>query len=65
MTPPLGEASLLRLEQNHPNPFHSATEIAFELAAPMTTRITIYDAPGRTVRTLVDGMFGAGRHDVH
>ena len=65
MTPPPGEvATLMRLEQNHPNPFHSATEIAFELAEPMATRITIYDVTGRAVRTLIEGMVGAGWHDV-
>jgi hypothetical protein len=65
MTPPPGEAAtLMRLEQNHPNPFHSATEIAFELATPMPARITIYDVTGRAVRTLIEGMVGVGRHDV-
>jgi hypothetical protein len=65
LTPPPGEvATFMRLEQNHPNPFHSATEIAFELVVPKATRITIYDVTGRAVRTLVEGMVGAGRHDV-
>lgn len=59
-----GSAALLRLEQNQPNPFNPATAIAFELAAPMRARLTIYDVTGRVVQTLVDGMLAGGRHEV-
>ncbi len=52
------------LEQNQPNPFKGTTTIAFELARPASTRLTIYDVAGRAVRTLVDGERLAGRHEV-
>jgi FlgD Ig-like domain len=60
----LGRASLIRLEQNRPNPFNPATSIAFELAEPAHARLTIYDVTGRAVRTLLDEMAVGGRHEI-
>ena len=57
-------AGMLELEQNQPNPFNPSTTIAFTLASPMRARLTIYDATGRALRTLTDGMVGSGRHEV-
>jgi hypothetical protein len=49
---------------NHPNPFNPRTTVAFELAAPATVKLDVYDLSGRHVRTLVDGRtMPAGRHD--
>jgi hypothetical protein len=50
------------LHQNRPNPFNPSTSIAFELpeAAPMI--LCIYDASGRTVRTLAQGNLERGLH---
>ena len=48
----------------HPNPFNPATVISYELAAPATVRLAIYDLRGRLVRTLTDGQsLAAGRHE--
>jgi hypothetical protein len=58
----LPPARLLRLSRAVPNPFNPTTRFEVELAAPAATRIAIYDARGRTVRTLHDGRLGAGRH---
>ncbi len=52
------------LGQNRPNPFNPVTRIHFELAAEADTRIVVFDAGGRLVRTLVEGNYPAGRHEV-
>ena len=41
------------LIQNYPNPFNATTTIEFQLAAPATVELDIYDAIGQKVRTLV------------
>ncbi|HUF10391.1 MAG TPA: T9SS type A sorting domain-containing protein [Rhodothermales bacterium] len=52
------------LHQNYPNPFNPATTIPFELAHPMPVELTVYDALGRRVAVLVDGMLQSGAHTV-
>jgi hypothetical protein len=47
-----------------PNPFNPATEISFEMAASGHARLSVYDASGRLIRTLLDGQRDAGRHNV-
>ena len=42
------------VEQNEPNPFNPATEIAFRLTKPETVRLSIFDMIGREVTVLVD-----------
>ena len=46
-------ASVLR--QNYPNPFNPATTIAFDLAEGRTVTLSIHDASGRLIRTLLNG----------
>ncbi len=52
------------LEQNYPNPFNPVTTIAFTLATSSPVRLVVYDLLGHEVRTLVDGVRAAGRHEV-
>jgi len=52
------------LHQNAPNPFNPATSISFSLSEGRNTSLVVYDALGRTVRTLVNGSLQAGRHTV-
>ena len=52
----------LTLEQNHPNPFSGATEIAYALPAPSDVRLGVYDLLGRRVATLAEGGRPAGTH---
>jgi len=58
-------ASGLRFVGAAPNPFNPRTEIAFELPASVRVSLSVYDAAGRRVRTLVAGEdMGVGRHAV-
>ncbi|MFH1571688.1 MAG: FlgD immunoglobulin-like domain containing protein, partial [Gemmatimonadota bacterium] len=64
-----GDAALLvpqasQLLPNWPNPFNPETSIRYQLAGPGTVRLTIYDALGQSVRTLVDETQQAGSYSV-
>ena len=51
------------LDANAPNPFNPSTRIAFGVPAPGgDVTLAVYNAAGRSVRTLVDGFVPAGRH---
>lgn len=54
----------LALHANHPNPFNPTTRIAFDLPRAARVRLTVYDATGALVSTLLDGMVGAGTREV-
>jgi serine protease len=53
------ESSRLRLS-GAPSPFAASVEIRFALPEPVPARVIVYDAAGRRVRTLVDGLAAAG-----
>jgi len=54
------------LDQNVPNPFNPVTAISFGLFADVSVaRLSIYNARGALVATLVDGPLPAGAHTVH
>ena len=54
-----------RLYQNEPNPFNPRTTIAYELAAPATVNLEVFDLSGRRIATLRDGVSEtSGRHAV-
>jgi hypothetical protein len=50
------------LGQNEPNPFNPTTSIHYTLSGQQRVTLSIYDASGRLVRTLVDGIKGHGPH---
>ena len=52
------------LERNTPNPFNPSTLIAFSLERDAHARLEIFDAAGRRLDILVDGITTAGRHEV-
>ena len=47
-----------------PNPFNGQTTLVFELAAPESVKLEIYNLAGQVVRVLVDGAMPAGEHQV-
>jgi len=55
---------VLSLGPNAPNPFNPSTTISFDLAEPSPVKLTIYDARGRQVRVLTQGVVGGGRHQI-
>lgn len=55
---------LASLDQNTPNPFNPTTMISFTLAQRETVTLSVYDASGTLIRTLVDDARGSGSHQV-
>jgi hypothetical protein len=49
---------------NYPNPFNPATTLHFSLPAAGQVRLTVYDALGAEVTTIIDGQMEAGTHEV-
>lgn len=54
----------ITLHQNYPNPFNPSTRIVFELPHAQQIHLQIYDVTGHLIRELVNGRYGAGRHEV-
>jgi hypothetical protein len=52
------------LEQNYPNPFNSVTTIEFSLSQAGTVKLTIFNALGHLVETLVSEQLPAGSFQV-
>jgi predicted GH43/DUF377 family glycosyl hydrolase len=57
-------AARARLLPNSPNPFNPATTIGFEIPFAARTSLSVYDAAGARVRTLVSDTRAAGAHRV-
>ncbi len=51
-----------RLEGNYPNPFSGETTIVYTLEETSPVQLTVFDALGREVRTIADGIQNAGEH---
>ncbi|MBN1301014.1 MAG: cellulase family glycosylhydrolase [Melioribacteraceae bacterium] len=52
------------LGQNYPNPFNPSTKIVYLLGNSGFTRITVFDALGRKIKTLVEDVMPTGKHIV-
>jgi hypothetical protein len=50
------------LDQNYPNPFNPTSRISFSIPKAALTQLKVYDAFGREVATLVNGLLQAGNH---
>ncbi|MBP1654857.1 MAG: Subtilisin-like serine protease, partial [Bacteroidetes bacterium] len=60
---PEGQPAEYVLEQNYPNPFNPETRIAYGLPSQSGVTLRIFDMLGREIRTLVNGIQSAGRHE--
>jgi hypothetical protein len=54
-----------RLYNNYPNPFNPTTTIKFNLKSNSPVKLTVYNAKGELVNTLVNGLQNAGHHSVN
>ena len=54
-----------RLDQNYPNPFNPVTTISFRLPDRSEVILTVYNAIGQRIVTLVDRQKDAGSHSVN
>lgn len=52
------------LLQNYPNPFNPNTLISFSIPVASSVSVTVFDALGRNVATLVNSTLSAGNHSV-
>jgi hypothetical protein len=52
------------LNQNYPNPFNPATTISYQLPEMSSVNISVYDALGRKISTLVNENQGKGKYQV-
>ncbi len=61
MDGPAPPITAVRLQQNYPNPFNPETMVRFELPSSSTVYIRIFDAGGKLIRTLINGVeYSAG-----
>ena len=59
-----GVPETFALAPNYPNPFNPSTALAYALARPASVRLSVYDALGRHLRTLVETEQPAGSYTV-
>lgn len=59
-----GVPQTFSLRQNYPNPFNPTTIITYVLPGDQRVLLRVYDVLGREIRTLADGLKGAGEHQV-
>jgi predicted acyl esterase len=59
-----GAPHMFRLDQNFPNPFNPATEIAYEIPRSGQVTLAVYDLLGQEIASLVNHVQSAGRYSV-
>ena len=59
---PDGVPTSYALKQNYPNPFNPDTNILFDLKDRGNVNLTVYNALGQKVRTLIDQQYPAGAY---
>jgi len=56
--------TITALKSNYPNPFNPTTTISFDIASDAHVSIDIYNIKGQKVKTLANGDYKVGRHNV-
>jgi hypothetical protein len=56
--------AIFALAQNYPNPFNPETVISYQLPVASEVRLTIFNALGQEIRTLVNGRQSPGQKSV-
>jgi len=51
------------LYQNYPNPFNPVTKIRFDISRQIDVELTIYDAGGKAVSTIVNNILAPGEYE--
>ncbi len=59
-----GDSSIFGLSRVYPNPFSQQCAIRFSIWGGERVRLVIYDASGRKVQALVNGVLQSGTHDI-
>jgi hypothetical protein len=54
-----------KLFQNYPNPFNPATKFSFSLKQKSEVTLTLYDALGRQIETIIEEIYPAGYHEIN
>lgn len=62
--PPTETPAALSIESLFPNPMRGSGSLFFGLPETSNVTVTLIDALGREVRTLQEGLYGAGRHEI-
>jgi len=60
----INEPGPFMLSQNAPNPFKESTNISFYLQKNSNVTLSIYNAMGQLVNTLIDGNMNSGNHQL-
>jgi hypothetical protein len=58
-----GPPGKFRLYPNFPNPFNPVTRFRFSLDGPARVTLDVFDARGRRIRLLADGVSPRGMHE--
>jgi hypothetical protein len=56
--------TIYALNQNYPNPFNPSTTISFSLPQTQNVRVDVFDILGNLVKTMVNGSYPVGTHQV-